>query len=271
MSTLAGRTIALAEGRQLEDLAKMLEKEGASCLRCPMLSILDTPDSESVLAWLKDLIADRFALVILFTGEGVRRLLGFAERAGQREAVIAALARTFTLTRGPKPVLALREVGLKPSLVASSPTTEGVLASLATLDLAGKTLGIQLYTTENAPLTNYLTSKGVSYQTILPYIYAPASDTDQVADLIGKLAQGTVDVLLFTSSPQADRLFEVARERGLESTLKEGLQRTRTAAVGPIIAERLRELGAKVDICPEQGFVMKNLVQHIVRSFAPAS
>ena len=43
---LQGRTIALAEGRQLEELAQMLDKEGATTLRCPMVSILDgDPDS----------------------------------------------------------------------------------------------------------------------------------------------------------------------------------------------------------------------------------
>ena len=54
---LAGRTIALAEGRQLEELAEMLEKEGATALRCPMVSILDAPDPAPVLAWLRELIA----------------------------------------------------------------------------------------------------------------------------------------------------------------------------------------------------------------------
>ena len=37
--TLANRTIALAEGRQLEELVQMLEKEGAIPLRCPLLAI----------------------------------------------------------------------------------------------------------------------------------------------------------------------------------------------------------------------------------------
>src|SRR5260370_410644 len=78
--SLAQAIVALAEGRQLEDLAQMLEKEGASVLRCPMVSILDAPDPAPVVAWLRPLIAGRFAWVVLFTGEGVRRLLGFAER-----------------------------------------------------------------------------------------------------------------------------------------------------------------------------------------------
>src|SRR5262245_45238190 len=117
MKPLEGRTIALAEGRQLEELAQMLEKEGAATLRCPMLSILDAPDPGPVVAWLRDLIADRFGVVVLLTGEGLRRLLGFAEREGIRDAAIAALARTQTVTRGPKPVKALKEVNLSPTHV----------------------------------------------------------------------------------------------------------------------------------------------------------
>jgi len=60
-------------------------------------------------------------------------------------------------------------------------------------------------------------------------------------------------------------LFEVAREIGAEAKLNAGLQRVRVAAVGPVVAEALRTRGQRVDICPEQGWVMKNLVQHIKR------
>jgi uroporphyrinogen-III synthase len=81
---------------------------------------------------------------------------------------------------------------------------------------------------------------------VLPYVYAPAADDDRVADLIGRLARGEVDVLMLTSSPQADRLHEVAARRGLEDALRQGLDRTRVAAVGPVMAEHLRRLGAPV-------------------------
>src|SRR2546429_9799806 len=91
---LQGRTVALAEGRQLEELAQMLEKEGATALRCPMVSILDAPDEAAVQAWLGQLIAGRLDYVILLTGEGLRRLLGFADRVGHREARMAALPQT---------------------------------------------------------------------------------------------------------------------------------------------------------------------------------
>ena len=100
---LEGRTVALAEGRQLEELAALLAKEGATPLRVPLISILDAPDPAPVVAWLRELAADRFSHVVLLTGEGLRRLLGFAERERMRDPVVAALGRTRTVTRGPKP------------------------------------------------------------------------------------------------------------------------------------------------------------------------
>ncbi len=269
--SLEGRTIALAEGRQLEELAQLLEKEGAKPLRCPMLNILDAPDAAPVIAWLRELIAGRFTQVILLTGEGLRRLLGFAEREGLREAAIQALGRARTVTRGPKPVQALKEVGLTPTVVANVPTTAGVIATLGQEPLAGQTVGVQLYGGPNPELTTFLESAGARVVPVIPYVYAPAADADAVADLIRRLAAGIVDALVFTSSSQVDRLHEVASEKGLTSELAAGLARTRVAAVGPVVAERLREKGRPADICPEQGFVMKNLVQRMKRELGSGS
>ncbi len=256
----------MAEGRQLEELAQMLEKEGATVLRCPMVSILDAPDAGPVNDWLRELNDSRFDYVVLMTGEALRRLIGFAERAGLRDAVVAALGRTVTVTRGPKPVRALKEIGLAPTIVASVPTTEGVIAALQGRPLREKTVGVTLYGGPNPALVAFLESAGAQVQTVLPYVYAPAADGERVANLIEVLSRGEVNVLLFTSSPQVERLYEVATERGLEGALRLGMERTRVAAVGPVVAENLRSKGAHVDICPEQGFVMKNLVQQISRA-----
>jgi uroporphyrinogen-III synthase len=266
--SLEGCTIALAEARQLEELAQMLESEGATALRCPMLSILDAPDPAPVLAWLRELCAGRFAYVILMTGEALRRLLRFAERAGLRDACTSALARTRIIVRGPKPIQALKEVGLAPTLSAPAPTTPGIISAMQNEPLQGQTVGVTLYGEANPALEQFLISAGAYVHTVMPYIYAPATEDDRVADLITRLDSGSVDVMLFTSSAQVDRLYEVAERRALQDALSNGLARTRIAAVGPVLAEHLRQLGTRVDICPEQGFVMKNLVQHIKRALS---
>jgi uroporphyrinogen-III synthase len=265
---LEGRTIALAEGRQLEELAALLEAEGATTLRVPLLSILDAPDAGPVEAWLRELIAGRFDLVVLMTGEAVRRLAGFAERAGLRDDYVRALGQTRTLLRGPKPKQALQELGLTPWRVAAAPTTEGVIAALRDEPLAGKTVGVTLYGSENPKLVGFLQEAGAAARTVMPYVFAPAADEGRVAGLIERLAAGAADVIVFTSSPQVDRLWEVAATRGLEEKLRQGLARARVAAVGPIVADRLREKGADVWVCPEQGWVMKNLVRKIVGGLA---
>ncbi len=244
----------------------MLEKEGARTLRCPMVAIRDSPDAETVVAWLRDLVAGRFDLVVLMTGEGLRRLLGFADRAGLRNQAIQALGRTQIVTRGPKPGRALKEIGLTPTKVASEPTTEGVIETLRGLDIQGKRIGVQLYEEANPALVEFLRSAGAKVHTVMPYVYGPASDTGQVSDLIHKLAEGQVDAIVFTSTPQVDRLYEVAEQQGELALLQRGLELTRVAAVGPVVAENLRARGAPVAICPEQGFVMKNLVQQIKRA-----
>jgi uroporphyrinogen-III synthase len=263
---LEGRTVALAEGRQLEELAQLLEKEGATPLRCPMVSILDAPDRAATTAWLRDLAAGRFGYLVLMTGEAWRRLLSLADQEGIREAVLEGARRTRIVTRGPKPVRALKEVGLTPSLSAQQPTTEGVIATLRGLDLRGQAVGLTLYGAPNPPLEQFLGAAGAEVRPVLPYVYAPAADGERVADLIRRLEAGAVAAIVFTSSPQIERLFEVAVERGLEDALQRGLRRTRVAAVGPVMAESLQRRGIAVDVCPEQGFVMKNLVTLLRRN-----
>ncbi len=263
---LEGRTIALAEGRQLEELAAMLVHEGATPLRCPLLSILDNPDAGPVEVWLDELIADRFDLLILMTGEAVRRVAALSDRRGKREAFVAALGRVPKITRGPKPVKALRELGITDARIASAPTTAGVLVTLASEPLAGKSVGYTLYGRENPELDRFLRDAGATVRPVLSYVIAPAADTERVAGLIEQLDAGTIHGIVFTSSPQIDRLWEVARERGLEATLLRGLARTQVAAVGPLVAESLHQHGVAVHVCPDQGWVMKNLVKQIART-----
>ncbi len=266
---LDGRRIALAEGRQMEELARLLDREGASPVSVPMFAILDASDPTPVRAWLAELYADHFAYVVFLTGEGVRRLGSVAEIAGDAEAFRAALARTRKVTRGPKPMLALRELGLAPDRVAESPTTDGVIATLGKEDLTGAIVGVQLYAPDNPKLLEFLAAAGATAQTVLPYVYAPASDAARVIELIRELAAGRIDCLVFTSSAQLDRLQEVAKEAGLEAELRQGCERTAIASVGPTMTETLTTAGVRVDIQPAQGFVMKNLVQHIRRHFQP--
>ena len=267
---LRERVIALPETRELDRLATLLEAEGARTWRCPLVAILDTPDSAPVEAWVREVAAGNLDDVIFLTGEGLRRLLATAERLRLRADLIAALGRVRKITRGPKPARALKEVGLGPDLAAAVPTTRGVIDELGALELRGRRVGVQLYGQEpNHELRSFLASKGAEVSVVAPYIYAPASDAAKVVELVGEMAAGRVDAIAFTSASQIDRLFEVARTHGLEAALGQAWPRVRVAAIGPIASETLRRHGIEPAIQPEKAFVMKRLVSAIVESLRP--
>lgn len=267
---LAGRTIAVPETRELDLFAQMLEQRGAETVRCPLVAILDTPDQAAVSAWIEELSADRFQDVVLFTGEGLRRLVSAAERAGLRDAAVAALGRVRKITRGPKPARALRDIGLRSDLAAEQPTTDGLIASLSALDLKGHTVGVQLYGSEpNLKFITFLRQAGATPAAVAPYVYASHADDAKVSALIRQLALGEIDVIAFTSMQQLARLREVAARHQLEDSLRAGLNRSRVAAVGPVVAEALREMGARVDMMPEESYFMKPLVNAIVAALNP--
>ena len=82
------------------------------------------------------------------------------------------------------------------------------------------------------------------------------------------MAAGRIDAIAFTSAPQVRRLVRVAEESRAMDTLKRGLARTTVAAVGPVVAEQLGAVGARVDITPAGAYFMKPLVTAIVAALS---
>ncbi|MBY6264250.1 uroporphyrinogen-III synthase [Azospirillum sp. 412522] len=263
---LAGKRILVPESRDLDLFAGMMEQHGAETIRCPMVKILDLDDPAPARAWLERLLTDGFDDIVLLTGEGLRRLMTVA-RAMEREAeVVAAIGRARVFVRGPKPVKALREIGCGPYKSAPAPTTDGVIAMLAEEDLNGRRVGIQLYPDNpNEPLLEAVRAGGGLPVAVTPYRYANDSETGAVQSAIRDMAEGRIDFVAFTASPQVRRLHEVAEACGLGDAFRQGFARTRIAAVGPVVAEAVEAAGGTVAVSPESTFHMKPLVNAIRR------
>jgi uroporphyrinogen-III synthase len=267
---LAGRTVAVPETRELEVFAAMLERRGASVLRCPLVAIRDAPEPEAVLAFARAFAAGSCDDLILTTGEGLRRILGCIARHEPqlRQGFLAALGVARKITRGPKPARALRELGLKPDIAVDPPTTAGIIATLAGAQLRGRRVGVQLYGTEpNAPLMEFLARCGALVRCVAPYVYADAADDAAVSALLTRLAQGSVDAIAFTSTPQVERLFAAAPA----AQVRAALARTLVAAVGPVVAATLERHGVPARLMPEESFFLKPLTTALEEALrAPA-
>jgi uroporphyrinogen-III synthase len=268
--TLAGRLIAVPETRALDLFCDMLEQRGAQTLRCPMVRIRDAVDKGPVEAWINSFIAQPPDVLILYTGEGLTRLVGFAERMDQQEAFVAALSGVRKITRGPKPVRALRSIGLETDLRAVSPTTDGLVETLADEDLANQRVAVQLYPDPKVDaLMQHLDNSGATIEVVTPYRYVAAQEATEAANLIDQMDQGRVDMLAITSMAQVNHLFDVAAALGLNASLADGMVKTDTATVGPVATQGLQAKGYEPTIVAPEPFALKALVRRIEAHFAP--
>lgn len=261
---LEGKVVAVPEARQLDVLASLLERRGASVLRCPLVGIEDAPDEPAVVAWIDRLISTPPDLVVFYTGEGVQRLAGFAQRAGRAAPFVEALARMAKLTRGPKPKRALKKLGLETEYTAILPTTAGMIETAKRIEAPLGRVAIQLYSeNQDRELVDYFLARGAEVDSVAPYTYASAADDERVTALLTEMAAGRVHAIAFTSKAQVQRLLVLAAKRRLDAVLREGLDRTKVAAIGPVVAAELAAAGIRVDTAPKDNYSMKPLVTSV--------
>jgi len=265
---LDGTRILILETREEAQFSKLLAEQGADVLRCPMLVIHDLPDPAPVLGWIHGALAAPFDDLVLTTGEGLRRIVGAARRAGCEAALIEALGKARCFTRGPKPGRALREIGLAPFATTEVPTSEGIAAMLAGYDLKGHRVGLQLYPDkDHGALIAAISARGASVDAVTPYVYDPQAADANIVKAIDEMAAGRVAALALTSSGQVRRLFEAAAANACEDRLRAGLSRTRIAAVGPVVIEELKAHGLGADITPaNEAFFMRPLISAMAQA-----
>ena len=235
-----------------------------------MFAIKDVPDPTPVEAWIRRAIEMPFDDLVLMTGEGLRRLLKLARRLDLEREFVAALGKMRKLARGPKPGRALREVGLEAEMTTEKPTSEGVIDVLNRMDLKGHRVGLQLYPDkDHTALTAAITAQGATAEPVTPYVYDAQAADSHIVTAIEEMAKGRIDAIALTNLGQIRRLFEVARAKGIEDRLREGLAKTPIAAIGPAVEDELKTHGLAAEIYPADGaYFMRPLISAMAAALA---
>jgi len=259
---LNGYRILILETREEAQFSKLLTEQGADVLQCPMFTINDPPDPAPVEAWIRRAIAHPFDDLVLMTGEGLRRLVKVARRLNIEADFIGSLGKTRKFARGPKPGKALREIGLEPQITTEKPTSEGMIEILSRVDLSGKRVGVQLYPDkDHGALLGAIAASGATAIPVTPYVYDTRAADSHIVTAIEEMALGRIDAIALTNLGQIRRLIEVARQRGCEDRLREGLKKTPIASVGPAVSDELASHGLHADIYPDNdSFFMRPLI-----------
>ena len=259
---LNGYRILILETREEAQFSKLLAEQGADVLQCPMFTINDPPDPAAVEAWIRGAVAQPLDDLVLMTGEGLRRLMKAARRIALDHDFVAALGKPRKFARGPKPGRALREIGLEPQMTTERPTSEGVIEMLSRVELSDRRVGVQLYPDkDHSALLDAIAAQGGTTVPVTPYVYDARAADSHIVTAIEEMAAGRVDAIALTNLGQIRRLIDVARGRGLEARLREGLAKTPIASVGPAVSDELASHGLVADIYPaNDAFFMKPLI-----------
>jgi len=179
------------------------------------------------------------------TGVGTRALA--PQLASGPGAFHALVAETPIVARGPKPLAALRELGVTSAIPVPSPNTwRELLTTLDGLDLpAGSLVAVQEYGAPPAALLTGLAARGLRVLSVPVYRWELPADTTALRAGLAALVGGELDVAVFTSATQIEHAFRVAPDA---DALRAGFRGTVVASVGPVCSEALEAHGVHVDL-----------------------
>lgn len=265
----AGLRVLALESRRGEELARLIETYGGQPVVAPAMREVPLESNQEALEFVRVLLRDEFDMVIFLTGVGTRALTGLAESICPREEYAAALQRVRVVARGPKPIAALRELGVTPNVAVPEPNTWREL--LHTLDaetssrpIRGLRIAVQEYGAPSEELLAGLEERGARITRVPVYRWALPEDIAPLQAAVRALAQEEIDVVLFTTSIQVSHLLRIASEMSRAEPLRTGLRRCAIASIGPTTSEELRSNGLAVDLepsHPKMGFLVKEAAE----------
>jgi len=251
---LAGVRVVVFEARRAAETTRLLERHGAVVIPAPALREVPIEGNREALDCLDLLRRGGIDVFVATTGVGFRLLLETWAGAVDAPGAAALLSRTSIVARGPKPVQALREVGLAPVAVAGEPNTWREL--LAAVDLHGpvrdRTVAVQEYGRPNRDLLDGLEARGARVVRVPVYRWALPEDPGPLRAAVQRIARGDAEVAVLTTAVQLDHLLAVADEMGLREAVLSALRdRVVVAAVGPSVREALESAALSADVVPE--------------------
>lgn len=251
---MSGLRVGSFESRKQAEIKKLIENLGGVATVAPSMREVPLEENKDAVRFGEELLAGRISALILFTGVGTRTLLEALFLKNPKEKILAALKKIPIVARGPKPVAALAEVNLKPTVTVPEPNTWREM--LKTIDqklpIEGKTVAVQEYGEPNKLFLAELKARGAHVLQVPVYRAEFPKDTAPLKNLIHSVIDKNIDVLLFTNATQIEHALMMARQEGVAQEFKKAAQNIVVASVGPSCTEALQKFGFPVDLEPER-------------------
>jgi len=249
---LQGLRVVSFESRRAKEMAELIRRYGGEPIVAPSMREIPLGENRAALDLVPELESGSVDYLVLMTGVGTRTLNEALLTAYRQERILSALGRTRLVARGPKPIAALKELGLQPAITVPEPNTwRELLGTLeAAVDLRGKRITVQEYGIPNPELISGLERRGAVVRTIRIYRWALPEDLAPLRHGIQKIIRGEADIALFTNGAQVDHVFRIAADGKADERLRLACKYIMIASVGPVCTEALEQFGLKPDLEP---------------------
>lgn len=267
-SHFQGLTVAAFESRMATEMARLIERYGGQPHVAPALREVPLSDNTAVLEFGKRLLAGHFEMVVLLTGVGTKTMFAILQTGYPLDSVKAALARTTILARGPKPVAALKELGLTPSITVPEPNTwRDILQVLdERCSLIEVRIAVQEYGVSNPDLLAALRQRGAQVTQVPIYKWALPENIAPLREVLVAIIAGQIDVMLITNAAQIDHVMQLLEQEGKVAQFKEACKKMVVASIGPTASERLRQYEWPIDLepsHPKMGILVKETSEQV--------
>ena len=248
----AGLTVASFESRMALEMARLIERYRGRPLVAPALREIPLTDNSAALRFGVRLTSQGVDLLILLTGIGTTALFDLLKTRHPWPVLAEALSDVALVARGPKPVAALKALGIRPTLVVPEPNTWVDVVS--TLDeyrpVKGLRVAVQEYGISNPELVDALKQRGAEVFPVPIYKWALPEDLSPLRRALHEIIGGRVGVVLITNAAQVDHVMQVLETDGKIDAFQNALTQVAVASIGPTASERLRSLDWPVDLEP---------------------
>ncbi|MHB8619004.1 MAG: uroporphyrinogen-III synthase, partial [Chloroflexota bacterium] len=248
---LRGKTVVLLEARRAKEASALVRRYGGTPWSVPAMREVPLGDRSEAAAGLRDVCAHGCDVAIFLTGVGTRALFELADDLDLATSLRVALDRSLIVVRGPKPRVALGELGVRIDRQAAEPSTSRQVLNL--FSEADRPLGrvlMQLHGQRDPVLRAGLETFGAQLIEMPLYRWALPDDTGPLLALIDNLSGA--DALAVTSAGQVHNLFSLADSHGCGAELRRAFGgNLAVAAVGPVAGQALRDQGVCVAVEPE--------------------
>jgi uroporphyrinogen-III synthase len=265
-SDFHGLRVLSFESRMANEMARLIERHGGVPLVLPALREVPIPlqDNGAVFRFGVKLILHQIDILILLTGVGTKALFDILRLRYPLAELIDAVKQTIVVARGPKPLAALKTIGIDANITVPEPNTWHDV--VATLDyyrpVQGLRIAVQEYGASNPEIIRDLQTRGAEVFPVPIYRWALPEDTGPLKTVIGDVVDGKIDVMLVTNAAQIDHVMQLAEQEGKMDAFKEACQKVVVGSIGPTATERLKYYDLPVDFepsHPKMGILVKEM------------